>query len=306
MGGIRAVLVGVDEYERSYIPSLRGCVNDVALVRWLLKQYLGVRNEDIRVVVNQRATKANILYRLQAMIRRSEPGDVAVFYFSGHGSQVRDRDGDELTDSLDELICPYDMDWDRRTYILDDDLDDIFAGLPTEVLLEAFFDCCFWGAGPRELTPQPRPQSLRGDVRYLPPPLDIAARAEGEEDRLDIHQLTASECFAERNVVWAASQEGQSAAEDYMEGRANGIFTYWGCRFIAENIERLDRREYSREELLEDVRGYLHSLGYAQTPELSAPGELRAAMPFLPGPGWGAWVEAGHARRSSAPARNRT
>jgi metacaspase-1 len=289
---IRAVLVGIDEYERSDIPSLRGCVNDVALVRMLLKQYLGVPNEDIRVVVNQRATKANILYRLGWMIEHAEPGDVAVFYFSGHGSQIRDRDGDELTDALDELLGPYDMDWDRGTYLLDDDLDAILASLPPDILLEAFFDCCFWGAGPRELAPEPRPQTLRTDVRYLPPPFDIAARTEGDERRVDIHQLTGCECFTGRNVLWAASQEGQSAAEDYIEGRANGIFTYWGCRFIAENIEKMGRLDCTRARLLDDLRGYLHALGYAQTPELSAPDELREETPLVY-PGWGAWVEAG-------------
>ena len=43
-----------------------------------------------------------------------------LFHFSGHGSQIRDRDGDELKDHLDEIICPHDMDWDG-TYIVDDD-----------------------------------------------------------------------------------------------------------------------------------------------------------------------------------------
>jgi metacaspase-1 len=290
--GIRAVLVGVDDYERSDIPSLRGCVNDVALVRWLLKTYFLVPNENIRVVVNERATKEAILHRLEDMIRRARAGDLLVFYFSGHGSQIRDRDGDELTDSLDELICPYDMDWDRQTYILDDDLDEIFRTLPPDVVLEAFFDCCFWGASPRGLGP-PDPGLLRRDVRYLPPPFDIAARTEGDEDRLDIHRLRASDVFAERNVVWGAAAEGQEAAEDVIDGETHGMFTYWGCRFIAENIGRIDRAHYSRERLLEDVRGYLHALGYVQTPELSAPGDLRAATPLLPGGEWGGWVEVG-------------
>jgi metacaspase-1 len=292
---IRAVLVGIDEYQSSAIPSLHGCVNDVALVRELLKSYLGVPNEDIRVVVNGRATKRNIMSRLASMIRQSQPGDVAVFYFSGHGSQIRDRDGDELTDSLDELICPYDMDWDRETYVLDDDLDDVFAGAPEGVLIEAFFDCCFWGAGSRELL-EPRPQTLRADVRYISPPFDIAARFEGDEERIETHRFNACQCFDERNVLWAASREGQTAAEDYIDGRPNGIFTYGGCRFIAENIERLDRYEYTREELLADVRAYLLALGYGQTPELSAPGELRLSTPLRPGAGFGAWVEAGSHR----------
>ena len=132
-------------------------------------------------------------------------------------------------------------------------------------------------------------------MRYLPPPFDIAARVEGDEHRIDVHQLVACECFSERNVLWAASQEGQSAAEDFIEGRANGIFTYWGCQFIAQHIETMDPSGYSRERLLEDLREYLHSLGYAQTPELSAPSELRTSAPLAPGPGWGAWVEAGGA-----------
>jgi metacaspase-1 len=292
ISGIRAVLVGVDEYERSDVPSLRGCVNDVALVRWLLKTYFLVPNENIRVVVNERATKAAILHRLEDMIRRARAGDLLVFYFSGHGSQIRDRDGDELTDSLDELICPYDMDWDSQTYILDDDLDEVFRTLSPDVILEAFFDCCFWGASPRGLGP-PDVGVLRRDVRYLPPPFDIAARAEGDEDRLDIHRLQASDVFTERNVVWGATAEGQEAAEDVIDGEAHGTFTYWGCRFIAENIERIDRADYSRERLLEDVRGYLHALGYVQTPELSAPGELREATPLLPSTELGAWVEVG-------------
>jgi len=289
---IRAVLVGVDVYERSEIPPLRGCVNDVALVRRILKQYCGVPNEDIRVVVNERATKANIMHRLRTMMQEAEEGDGLVFYYSGHGSQIRDRDGDELTDWLDELICPYDMDWDRGTYILDDDLDALFAELPPGILLEAFFDCCFWGAGPRELDPGPQPLPLRTDVRYLPPPLDIASRAEGDEEQLQFHAFSGCHCFTQRNVLWAASEEGHLSAEDYFDGSAHGVFTYWGCRFIEENLAT-GRRDYSRQQLLEDVRAYVHSVGYAQVPELYAPRELRAAEPFMPGAGWKEWVEAG-------------
>jgi hypothetical protein len=297
--GIRAVLVGIDEYESPDVPPLRGCVNDVALVRWLLKEYFLVPNEYVRIVVNRRATKDAILHRLEDMIRRSEAGDLLVFYFSGHGSQIRDRDGDELTDSLDEVICPYDMDWDRGTYILDDDLDKIFRTLPPDVVLEAFFDCCFWGASPRALAAPGSAAPLRRDVRYLVPPFDIAARAEGAGD-LAIHRLQAARIFTEGNVIWGASAEGQEAAEDTIDGVTHGLFTYWGCRFIAENIAHIDRERYSREQLLDDLRGYLHQLGYVQTPELSAPGELIAESPLVPG-AYGAWVEVG----SRGPGRRR-
>ena len=56
-----------------------------------------------------------------------QPGDVLVFHYSGHGSQVPDRHGDEVDDGLDEIICPYDLDWDDP--FTDDDLYDIVQGL---------------------------------------------------------------------------------------------------------------------------------------------------------------------------------
>lgn len=275
MDRIRAVLVGVDEYERADVPALRGCVNDVLLVRWLLKTRFDVPNEDIRVLVNQRATRENIVHRLGAALGQAEPGDIVVFYFSGHGSQVRDRDGDELTDALDELICPYDMDWDRGTYLIDDDLEAALARLPPGVVLEAFFDCCFWGAGPRRLAPELPLQGLRSDVRFLPPPVDVLARAEGDEDRLDYHRL-AGGALTERNVLWAASGEGQPAGEDYLDGRAHGIFTFYGCQFIADNPW-----DYSRAQLLDDLRSYFHEQAYEQRPELAASADLQATRPFL-------------------------
>ncbi len=214
-----------------------------------------------------------------------------VFYFSGHGSQIRDRDGDELADALDEVVCPYDMDWDRRTYLLDDDLDAVFATLRSGVVLKAFFDCCFWGGASEFLELERERRRLRPDVRFLPPPFDIAARAEGDEAQVTYHSLAGSDSFSEGNVLWGASREGQEAAEDVFEGRTNGVFTYWGCRFIAENIAQLDRDSYSRAQLLDDVRAYLHELGYVQSPELSAPGELLRHPPILPEAAWGAWVE---------------
>jgi metacaspase-1 len=279
---IKAVLVGVDVYERPEIPNLNGCVNDVGLVRHVLKEYFGVPNEDIRVVVDHRATKANILHRVRTTCQTAEPGDVVVIYFSGHGSQIRDRDGDELTDFLDELICPHDMDWDRQTYIVDDDLDALFEEIPEGVLLEVFFDCCFFGAeaASGELAAWVDPADLGPGVRYLPPPLDIASRAAGDEDRLDVHTFAHCQCFAGRNVLWAASAEGEPAVEDDLDGRTHGVFTYWGCRFIEANAERIWSGGYSRGELVDDLRSFLNSLGYAQHAQLAAPGALLGLEPF--------------------------
>jgi hypothetical protein len=277
MGTIRAVLVGINEYERADIPRLRGCVNDVLLLRDLLRTCFAVDNAHIRVVTNERATKAEILRRLRESLAASAPGDLVVFYFSGHGSQIRDRDGDELADGLDELICPYDMDWDAGTYILDDEFDDIVSVARDDVVVEAFFDCCFWGAVPRAL---PGPSSGPPAIRYAAPPLDIYLRAEGES--LLVSPLAAGLRIEQQNVAWAASAEGMPAAEIEVDGEHYGVFTFWGCRSIWDAVEsgRLDGT--TRESILRDVRGILAEMLVNQEPAVYAPRELLEEPPLTP------------------------
>ncbi|HEY5704505.1 MAG TPA: caspase family protein [Terrimicrobiaceae bacterium] len=119
------------------------------------------------------------------MVKGAKSGDYLVFHYSGHGSQIRDRLGDELSDSLDELICPRDMNCNTGTHITDDDLNKIFTTLPAGVLLEVYPDSCNSGTGlrvldlgrPSELGP-PNPTLNR----YIEPPIDLLARFEGKED----------------------------------------------------------------------------------------------------------------------------
>ena len=110
-----------------------------------------------------------------------------------------------------------------------------------------------------------------------------------------------------RNVFWAASAEGEPAAEDYLEGRAHGVFTFWGCRFIEANVDRIIRQRYGRATLLDDLRGYLGSVGYAQMAELSAPDDLRVAGPFMRADTsvWAGEGGRGGARVRLAPPRGR-
>lgn len=280
MTTIRAVLVGVNEYERPDIPSLRGCVNDVFLVRKLLRRWFGVENRHIRVIVDARATKDEILRRLRETLNAAAAGDLVVFYFSGHGSQIRDRDGDELADGLDELICPYDMDWDEHRYISDDAFDEIVASAPRDVLLEAFFDCCFWGAEPAAFAPAPGAFRAEPGLRYAVPPPDIYARAEGEA--LTVSPLAAGLRIGEGNVAWAASEEGMPASEFEVDGAYYGLFTFWGCQSIRDYVARGELRKTSREQVVHDVREILAALPTGQRPGVFASRDLRHEPPLTP------------------------
>jgi hypothetical protein len=109
----------------------------------------------------------------------TQPGDEVMFIYSGHGSQVRDRHGDELNDQLDECLCPVNTDdpdyWDAGV-ILDDDIAAWLKGFPKGVRIVLVFDCCHSGTMDRDLKPAGNPGT---EVRqkFLVPPLDIQLRS---------------------------------------------------------------------------------------------------------------------------------
>jgi len=73
---------------------------------------LGFARNDIRIITDDNPddlpTKKNILEAMGTLVRGAQPHDSYFFYFSGHGMQIKDRNGDE-SDGLDECIC--DMDY---------------------------------------------------------------------------------------------------------------------------------------------------------------------------------------------------
>ncbi|HEX9667795.1 MAG TPA: caspase family protein [Thermodesulfobacteriota bacterium] len=269
-----ALLVGVNDYQG--INDLNGCLNDVTNMRYVLKTYLGFSNRDIRVLVDDRATKENIIYRLNWVVKNAKSGDFLVFHFSGHGSQIRDREGDELRDHMDELICPWDMNWDG-CYITDDDLNSIFKRLPKNVLLEVFLDCCHSGTGLRENS-LGRPPELGPEhpilARYLPPPVDIECRVEGEEEELKPTKGFKSKNRSTLNhVLWAGCKDNQTSADAYINGAYNGAFTYNFGKHMRDTGGRI-----SRKELLGRIRQSLRHNNYSQVPQLEAEATKQKGM----------------------------
>jgi len=256
----KALLVGVNTY-RMPGADLQGCVNDVTNTRDILLKYFGFKVKEIRVLVDSRATKKGILSRLEWLVKGAKAGDRLLFHFSGHGSQIRDRDGDELKDHLDEILCPHDMDWDG-TYIVDDDLKAVFAELPKGVNLEVLLDCCHSGTGTREamanacLSPE---QAVK--PRFLAPPMDILCRQIDEEDLPETRLLRSAN--PRPHVLFSGCRDNQTSADAYIKGTYNGAFTYYFCKHLRDAQGAL-----SRMDLLKRLRASLKHEGYDQVPQL--------------------------------------
>ena len=85
----RALLVGVNKY-RIAGSDLSGCVNDVTNMSDILLRHFGFTTKEIRILVDERATKKNILDRLKWLVNKAKGNDRLLFHFSGHGSQIVD------------------------------------------------------------------------------------------------------------------------------------------------------------------------------------------------------------------------
>ena len=142
-----ALIVGINKYA---VPGmdLAGCVNDANSMRDLLKDCFGFETFGIRVLINEHATKMNILNGLRWLISKGQEGVELVYYHSGHGTQTPDESGDEI-DQLDEVLVAHDHDWHNP--LIDDDVAAIFKNLRPGAFLSMVCDTCHSGSMTRSV-----------------------------------------------------------------------------------------------------------------------------------------------------------
>ena len=102
-----ALLVGIDHYPVG-LQSLATCWGDVHLMRQVLIETFHFRPENILMISDEAATRDNIIAAFRRQLGRAGPRGTAFFYFSGHGTQIRDTctvgPEDPEPDGLDEAI----------------------------------------------------------------------------------------------------------------------------------------------------------------------------------------------------------
>jgi hypothetical protein len=87
--------------------NLPACDRDASTLGELLRQVGQL--SDLRVYTNDSATREQLAESVtQWLPAVSRPGDTVIIYFSGHGLQIPDDDGDEA-DGLDEVLAPHDI-----------------------------------------------------------------------------------------------------------------------------------------------------------------------------------------------------
>jgi hypothetical protein len=297
----RALLVGINKYPDP-ADRLEGCVNDTYLMSALLQER-GFAAEDIRVLLDDRATAQGIRDRLSWLLEGADDGMERVLFYSGHGAQMPGYNAQERVDHVDECLVPWDFDWSKQTAVTDDDFFALYRNLPFDARFFAILDCCHAGGIHRDGGPRVRGLSPPDDIRHrvlewnareqmwrqrpLEPLNDDFGGTSQERDKFMgrnrstfrigrgmrgrvlrqsvYHQLGPEERGPYLPVIIEACQEG-SLSYEYRDGATSfGAFTY---SFVK------DLRAYPGSTFVKAVSraaGTLKRMEYNQVPQILGP-----------------------------------
>lgn len=147
-----ALIVGVGEYRNDRIPDLPGPPNDARRFYDMLtgKNGYGFPRENVCMLLDEKATTAGFRAAFDTMlVSRARENDVAVVFYAGHGSQARDKNGDE-PDEWDETFLFHDARTDGIGDMLDDEMNQMLARLYRKTRnITVILDACNSGTATR-------------------------------------------------------------------------------------------------------------------------------------------------------------
>jgi hypothetical protein len=247
-----ALLVGVGRYpEASGLERLEGAAGDALRMKAVLVERFGFRDEDCLVLLEEQATHEGIVRAFRDfLIERAGPETHAVFFFSGHGSQVPDRSGVRQAelDRKDSTYVCYDSRGDAppgSRDLTDDELRSLLEKLvektPHVVVIT---DSCHSGGG------------VRGDeVAFKfaprgPAPLDLDWMRGFWPADVSYTDDSERPLPAERYLHIAACRNSERAAEVMVPGKGRqGLLT----RHLIQRLEKA-RVSDSWRLIIEDTR----------------------------------------------------
>ncbi|KAL8159347.1 hypothetical protein V2J09_000884 [Rumex salicifolius] len=146
-GKKKAVICGISYRHSRH--ELKGCINDAKCMKYLLINKFNFPADNILMLTEEETdpyripTKHNIRMAMHWLVAGCQSGDSLVFHYSGHGSQQRNYNGDEI-DGFDETLCP--LDFETQGMIVDDEINiTLVRPLPAGAKLHAIIDACHSG-----------------------------------------------------------------------------------------------------------------------------------------------------------------
>lgn len=247
----RALCIGINDYPGTD-GDLSGCVNDAH--DW--RAALAARGFEVAMLTDAAASKAAMVAAIGQLVGDAARGDSLVITYSGHGTWVPDRSGDEA-DGRDEALCPHDI--ASGEALLDDEIHELFRLRPAGVRIVLISDSCHSGSVSRgdesDLDPAlPRARFLAPSAWMRGAPMPPAARPP---------TLLNGLARAGGDVLLAGCADTEYSWDTRFGGRPNGAFSYYALKTL-----RALPAAASYERWHAAIRGYLPSSRLPQTPQI--------------------------------------
>jgi hypothetical protein len=219
-----ALLIGIQDYSRSGINSLKGSINDITLMEGVLRERLGFQEQDFIILLDAQATHTGIAKAFTALIEKVKYDDFVYIHYSGYGSQTPDLNGDEPRNGKDQTWVSYGarthaMSKDINNYdVLDDEINAWLAKIYAKTKQVIFVsDSCKKAIAARGVAPTNR--AAKKDNRKHP--LGKRAYTQIEKDQ---------------GIRVSAARDNESAAETMPreEGKIYGLFTWYWAKALQQ------------------------------------------------------------------------
>jgi hypothetical protein len=277
---IRALLVGIDEYEPP-VPALHGCVNDIEAFARLLRKRAAAAGDhlDIRILRNAAASRAAVISAFDEHLGTATAGQTALFYYSGHGSQepALPEHMELEPDGLNETLVLHDSRGPGGYDLADKELAQLVAGsCASGAHVAVILDCCHSGSGVRAV--------LEDGVAVRRAPADVRRRP--AESYLGLPAVAPAPTRSAANwlnaetryVLLAACRSDQSAKEVRVGEERRGAMSAALEVAVSRSIG-----DVSYQALQAWVAAGVRNLAADQTPVLESPEPEDIQLPFLGG-----------------------
>jgi hypothetical protein len=281
---VYALLVGINDYPPPW--RLSGCGRDVEAVETYLRERVAGKGCELvpRVLKDQEATRQALIDGFRGHLARARAGDVALFYFCGHGSRAPapPEFWQAAPDRLMETLVCYDSrrgGWD----LADKELARLIAEVSrNNPHILDILDCCHSGSGTRGTRHgmATRRLPMQGQTpppeSFLAPSDELVAgrRSRGAADAPSGWDLPGSG----RHVLLAACRSHEEAHEDLLGGTSCGVFSY----YLRDALQQATGPFTYRDMLTQVAAGVRHQV-MEQSPQLEVtdPDDVNAV--FLDG-----------------------
>ncbi|MCG8572471.1 MAG: caspase family protein [Spirochaetes bacterium] len=218
-----ALLVGINDYLNPEIPPLQGCIHDVNSMKNFLERHIGEEKTRIQMLLNQDAIYANLIAGFREHLIQAEQGDLVLFYYSGHGTQVGSAPEFEkyFPGGKDEALVCHDSLAEDGFTLTDKELAVLVSEIAekkAEIVL--IMDCCHSGSLTRAIK-QDKKQQVR--VRFTSShnkQRTLESYLYGYFKKRQLDSIPRSQ-----HLLMAGCEKTQTAKELNMDGQPSGIFT---------------------------------------------------------------------------------